>query len=96
MFNATDADSRRALNLAEADLDCPTGELEILAGSVPSTQILADRLIAAGYVGMQVRSFAPGAVPEDLNLVMWKWSDRVPALIVLIDDEGRLSENRAM
>lgn len=96
VFDARDADSRRAMNVAEAELDCPTWEAEMLAGSVPATQILADRLIAAGYVGMRVRSFAAGAGPENRNLVMWKWSDRLPARIVLIDDESRLSENRAV
>lgn len=96
VFDATDADTRRALNVAEAELDCPTWEAEMLAGSVPATQILADRLIAAGYVGMRVRSFAAGAGLEDHKLVVWRWGNRLPARIVLIDDEGRLSGNRAV
>ena len=32
-------------------------------------QALADRLIAAGYLGMRVQSFALGARADDLNLV---------------------------
>lgn len=28
---------------------------------------------------------------DDLDLVMWRWSARRPARIVLIDDEGRLT-----
>ena len=38
-----------------------------------------------------VRSFAPGATAQDLNLVLWRWGDEMPARLVLIDDENRLS-----
>ena len=61
-------------------------------GTVPASQALADRLIAAGYVGMKVRSFAPGSADNDLNLVLWRWGDRLPSRVVLIDDEGRLAQ----
>lgn len=43
-----------------------------------------------GYVGMRVPSFAPGAGADDVNLVLWRWSDRRPSRVALIDDEGRL------
>ena len=52
-------------------------------------------MIAAGYAGMQVRSFAAGAGAGDFNLVMWKWGNDRPARVVLIDDEGRLGARRA-
>ena len=63
----------------------------MLAGAVPASQALADRLIAAGYVGMRVRSFAVGAGADDVNLVMWRWGANPPARVTLIDDEHRLS-----
>ena len=44
-----------------------------------------------GYVGMRVPSFAPGAGLDDLNLVFWRWSDRLPSRIELIDDDHRLT-----
>ncbi len=91
VFDATDDERRRALGVTEADLACPAWEAEMLAGVVPASQGLADRLIAAGYVGMQVRSFAAGAGPADLNLVLWQWGSGPPARVILIDDEGRLS-----
>jgi RES domain-containing protein len=56
-----------------------------------ATQTFAQRLITLGYHGLLVRSFAPGARPDDLNLVLWTWADRPPSRLVLIDDEGRLS-----
>jgi membrane-associated protease RseP (regulator of RpoE activity) len=52
---------------------------------------MADRLIAAGYVGMRVRSFAIGNSPNEVSLVTWKWGVSRPAKLTLIDDDGRLS-----
>lgn len=40
---------------------------------------------------MLVRSFAPGADEDALNLVLWSWSDAAPSRLTLIDDENRLS-----
>jgi RES domain-containing protein len=55
------------------------------------TQAFARRLIALGYHGLLVRSFAPGATTDDVNLVLWTWGDALPSRLTLIDDEGRLS-----
>jgi RES domain-containing protein len=55
------------------------------------TQTFARRLIAAGYHGLLVRSFAAGASADDINLVLWRWGDGPPHRLMLIDDEGRLS-----
>lgn len=84
----------RMLGVNDSDLVCPTWEAEMLAGAVPASQALADRLIAAGYAGMRVQSFAAGAGTGDFNLVIWSWSSHRPHRVVLIDDEGRLSGGR--
>lgn len=55
------------------------------------TQTFARELIADGYHALLVRSFAPGARDQDLNLVLWHWTDRPPSRVTLVDDEGRLS-----
>lgn len=60
-----------------------------LSGEAP-TQAFAFRLVAMGYHGLLVRSFAPGAGTDDLNLVLWTWSDALPHRLTLIDDENRL------
>lgn len=52
------------------------------------SQALAESLIADGANGLLVRSFAPMAGPNDLNLVLWTWD---PATLRVIDDERRLS-----
>ena len=54
-------------------------------GAAPS-QMLALRLIADGFWGLLVRSYAPGAAAADLNLVLWRWDG-----LAGVDDENRLS-----
>jgi hypothetical protein len=62
-------------------------------GKAP-TQIFAEALLARGFPGLLVRSFAPGATADDLNLVLWSWGSKAPSRLVLIDDEGRLRPRR--
>jgi RES domain-containing protein len=58
-------------------------------GKAP-TQRFAEALVANGFSGLLVRSYAPGTGRDDLNLVLWRWGEDAPARLVLIDDEGRL------
>ena len=58
-------------------------------GKAP-TQRFTEALVAEGYSGLLVRSYAPGTRADDLNLVLWRWGEDAPARLVLIDDEGRL------
>ena len=91
VVDTLDEDHCRALGVNDSDLGCPTWEADMLAGAIPASHALADRLIAAGYAAMRVRSFAVGASTGDVNLVVWVWSAQRPHRVVLIDDEGRLS-----
>ena len=63
--------------MLDADIACPAWEAEMLAGGIPASQALADRLIAAGYAGIRVRSFAAGAGVDNVNLVMWRWGPSI-------------------
>ena len=94
VFDALDEERRRDRGVSESDLACPAWEAGMLAGRVPASQALADRLIAAGYAGMRVTSFAVGTSAGDINLVLWRWGADAPARVVLVDDEGRLSGGR--
>ena len=76
-----DEERRQAVNVLDSHLDCLAWDAEMLAGGVPASQAVAERLIAAGYVGMRVRSFAAGAGVDDLNLVMWRWGSKRPARV---------------
>ena len=96
VVDTLDEDQCRTLGVKDSDLACPAWEADMLAGRVPASQGLADRLIAAGYAGMRVRSYAVGTSMEDLNLVLWKWGSDRPQRVVLIDDEGRLSGRKTV
>ena len=91
VFDTRDDSERAALHVDDSELACPSWEAEMLEGAIPSSQALADRLIAAGYVGMLVRSFATGTGSDELNLVLWNWGEDRPSRVTLIDDEGRLT-----
>ena len=92
VFDALDPSEREAQGVKTDEIVFRNWEREMLAGIVPASQCLADGLIEAGYVGMRVQSFAPGAGPDDLNLVFWRWGAHGPGKVVLIDDEDRLTE----
>ena len=66
----------------------------MLAGRAPDGQALADRLIARGYCGMIVRSFAPGGGADDLNVVFWRRSPQPPVMVRVLDGERRLPKRR--
>jgi len=78
IFDTRDRKAMKREKVSKAELECPSWNQEMLDGNVPASQQLADRLIARGYVGMLVRSFAQGVSPEDMNLVLWKWTKRRP------------------
>ncbi|POR50317.1 RES family NAD+ phosphorylase [Bosea psychrotolerans] len=90
-------DTRDTPAIAAEDFDAdllaaPSWRDEVKANGKSRTQSFAQRLMAKGYRGLLVRSFAAGAGANDLNLVLWAWSDAPPAQLILIDDEGRLSK----
>ncbi len=91
VFDSRDEAERTAFGVTDSELLCGAWESQMLKGTIPSSQALADRLIAAGQLGMLVRSFARGTGPDDFNLVLWRWGPETPGKVVLIDDEGRLS-----
>ncbi len=90
VFDATDAAQLGRYGLTMADLAADDWRKRVLTEGRAPTQVLAERLKAAGYLGMQVRSFAKGACAADLNLVFWVWTSGRPSQLQLVDDEGRL------
>ncbi len=90
IFDATDANALGNYGMTPVDLAADDWRIRMQREGKAPTQILAERLIADGYAGLRVRSFAAGATAEDLNVVLWVWSNARPTKLVLIDDEGRL------
>lgn len=91
VFDSRDDVSLRAEGVDAAALADPSWRNQMKATGEAQTQAFARRLAAAGYHGLLVRSFAPGATADDLNLVLWTWSEAAPCRLTLIDDENRLS-----
>lgn len=90
VFDTADAAVLGAAGLDEAALADPTWRDQMRTTGEARTQRFARDLIAAGYNGLLVRSFAKGAGAGDRNLVLWKWAEFGPSSLELIDDEDRL------
>ena len=91
VFDSRDAAALKSEDIDPADLSDPTWRDQMRDRGEARTQALARRLIALGYRGLLVRSFAPGAGEDDLNLVLWTWGNKDGAQLALVDDENRLS-----
>ena len=88
-------DGREEAALARYDMTSktladPAWREAMRKGGRSPTQDFALALIAAGHPGLLVRSFARGARPDDLNIVLWRWTGKGASLTV-IDDEARLA-----
>lgn len=94
IFDATDAQVISSEGISPAELDNPYWKQIALQGETPNTQRLADRLIAQGFAGMLVRSFARSATASSVNLVLWRWGADLPHQLKLIDDKGVLESLR--
>jgi hypothetical protein len=90
-LGAIDEAALRDEGMDAAAVAASTWRDEMRAKGEARTQIFARSLIARGYSALLARSFAPGASRRDLNLVLWRWGDELPARLTLIDDEGRLA-----
>jgi RES domain-containing protein len=91
VFDSRDAVACQSEQVDPGDLADPAWRDQMQDGGEARTQALARRLIAAGYRGLLVRSFAAGAGADDLNLVLWTWGRHEGARLMLVDDENRLS-----
>jgi len=91
VFDSRDDDALDVFGMDAVGLADTTWRDQMRIRGEARTQAFARELVEAGYHGLLVRSFAKGATPEDLNLVVWRWGAGAPARLTVIDDEGRLS-----
>jgi len=90
IFDGRDSAELNKFNMTLAGLSDPSWRDQMRAAGKAQTQIFAETLICEGFNGLLVSSFARGASEDDVNLVLWKWSNQPPSKITLIDDNGRL------
>ena len=88
----TEAD-RAALGVELADLGCAWGNA-LIAGRKPESWGVVRRLIADGYAGALVPSFANGSTADDQNLVLWRWGPDLPHKVMVYDPTGKLPKNQ--
>ncbi|UJW77376.1 RES family NAD+ phosphorylase [Rhizobium sp. SL42] len=91
IFDTRDIEALKARGMDHSMLSANTWRDQMKAEGQSRTQKFSRDLIAEGYCALLVRSFASGAVEEDLNLVLWQWGATAPSRLTLIDDENRLS-----
>jgi RES domain-containing protein len=90
-FDTRDEDALRSEGMDAPSLAEPSWRDQMRLAGQSRTQTFAGRLMVAGYHGLLVRSFAPGATIDDHNIVLWAWGPAAPNRLMLIDDEKRLS-----
>lgn len=90
VFDTRDDTALAAFGLSAADLADQGWRAAMLDGRPVRTQDLAKALMAEGFAGCLVRSFAPGTTEANLNLVLWRWNKAPDNRLDVIDDEGRL------
>lgn len=89
IFDTRDEEALAQYGMTAPALGDPGWRSAMLDQRVVPTQDLAKQLIKDGFIGLLVRSFAPGTTPTNLNLVLWRWSGPDTRLTV-VDDEDRL------
>ena len=97
ILDLTDTRVRAANGISWVDLECPNWESGMTSGREPASHRVYRQLRANGIAGILVNSFADGATPDDINLVLWRWRDvtrgasRSPRKISVINADGLLS-----
>lgn len=63
-------------------------------GDRPASWAIYDQLVGRGVAGVIVPSYAPGADPDDRNLVLWDWGPALPHKVEVFDPSGRLPRDQ--
>lgn len=90
IFDSRDGAALAAHGMTSGGLASVTWRDEMFSAGRSKTQAFAADLLANGYSGLLVRSFARGSTETDLNLVFWRWDESGRHRLTVIDAEGRL------
>ena len=91
IFDTRDQDGLERYSTTTSMLADPAWRMKMLDGQSVPTQDFTGNLIADGFAGLLIRSFAKGASALDFNIVFWNRSSQGCVLSV-VDDEDRLSQ----
>jgi len=84
---------RAAENIDIASMGCPWA-YDLANGKTPASWDVAKSLIAKGAAGILTPSFAAGARPDMVNLVLWRWGPDLPHKVEVHDRSGRLPKDQ--
>ena len=84
---------RGAASVSLEDMACAWATA-LADGDRPASWSIYDQLVARDVAGILVPSFAPGAEPQDRNLVLWKWGPDLPHKVEVFDPSGRLPHDQ--
>lgn len=88
-----DAASQASYDIKPEDMACGWLSHQ-LAGRIAPSQVIATRLRGRRYAGALVPCYVPGANPDNINLVLWKWGPDVPHKVSVFDPNRRLPKNQ--
>lgn len=83
--------ARDAADVSYAEMACGWA-MDLASGNKPASWDVAERLIANGAAGILVPSFARGARPNMINLVLWRWGPRRLHRVTVYDPSSRLAK----
>ncbi|KQI70505.1 hypothetical protein AN191_17800 [Loktanella sp. 5RATIMAR09] len=90
IFDTRDQVGLEQYGMTEAMLADSAWRMKMLDSLSVPTQDFAGSLIADGFAGLLIRSFAKGASASDFNIVLWNWITE-GCVLTVVDDEDRLS-----
>ncbi|MCA1661753.1 MAG: RES domain-containing protein [Novosphingobium sp.] len=91
VFDGRDSGALAGAGIAPDELAVTDWRESMRGAKLTPTQNFARRLSGEGWNALLIRSFARGASQDDLNLVLWRWGDKPPSRMTLIDHEVRLT-----
>lgn len=89
IFDTRDTEAQNDYGQSAGTLADSGWRTAMLEGRTAPSQEFARALVADGYTGLLVHSFAKGTSRTNLNLVLWRWTGDGCTLEV-IDNEDRL------
>ena len=93
IIDLTTQQGRTVASVSFDDMACAWATA-LANGERPVSWSIHDQLRSRGVAGILVRSFAPGAEPQDRNLVLWDWGPDLPHKLEVFDPSGRLPRDQ--
>ena len=89
VFDSRNSSQLEGRGMSESALADPGWRTKMIEGKAVPTQDFANDLMADGFAGLLIRSYAKGASGADLSIVLWRWAG-ADCELEIVDDEGRL------